>query len=55
LRNYYTQSCGCLGKSLGEDLIRTILLENNIPFNQEIKFPDLKDNNYLRFDFGLLD
>lgn len=55
LRNHYTQSCGCLGKSLGEDLIRTILLENNIPFNQEIKFPDLKDNNYLRFDFGLLD
>lgn len=55
LKSGDTQSCGCLGKSKGEYIIKNILLENNIPFQQEVSFPDLKDKNYLRFDFALLD
>lgn len=43
LRRGETKSCGCLGKSLGEDIIRKILLTNNIPFLSEVKFPELKD------------
>lgn len=51
----FTSSCGCLGNSKGQDKIRSILLQNNIPFQQEIKFADLKDKGYLRFDFAILD
>lgn len=50
-----TKSCGCLGKSVGEYIIRELLLKNKIPFLSEVKFPDLKDKGYLRFDFALLD
>lgn len=49
-----TQSCGCLKKSKGEYFIEKILKENNIPFIKEIKFNDLKDKTYLRFDFAIL-
>ena len=55
LRQKYTQSCGCIKKSIGEDIIKTILLNNNIPFKQEVKFDDLKDKTFLRFDFAILD
>ena len=55
LTSGHTQSCGCLGNSLGQNKIRQILLDNNISFVQEVKFADLKDKSYLRFDFGLLD
>ena len=50
-----TQSCGCIGNSLGENLIKKILINNNISFIQEYTFNDLKDKNYLRFDFAILD
>lgn len=49
-----TSSCGCLGSSLGEDKINNLLVRNNIRFLREVKFPDLKDKGYLRFDFGIL-
>lgn len=55
LKEGYTQSCGCLGNSLGQAKIKEILLQNNIPFKTEIKFEDLKDKTYLRFDFGIYD
>lgn len=48
-------SCGCLGRSKGETIIKDILLKNNISFSQEVIFNDLKDKNFLRFDFALLD
>lgn len=45
-----TQSCGCIGKSIGEYNIINILKENNIQYIQEYRFDDLQ--NY-RFDFYL--
>lgn len=53
LVNGYTHSCGCLKMSVGEYHIDKILTENNIPYQREIKFEDLKDKDYLRFDFGI--
>lgn len=53
MRNGEVKSCGCL-KSQGELAIKTLLLENNIPFVQEKTFsscifPD--SNKMARFDF----
>lgn len=52
LLNNNTQSCGCV-TSKGEFIIKQILQDNNIPFNQQFSFPDLrsKKNYLLRFDF----
>ena len=55
LKNGDVLSCGCLGRSKGETIIKDILLKNNISFSQEVIFNDLKDKNFLRFDFALLD
>lgn len=55
LRRGETKSCGCLGNSIGQDIIRNILISNKISFQQEVKFKDLKDQSYLRFDFAILD
>ena len=52
LRAGNVQSCGCL-KSTGEMIIGQILTENNIKYEKEYIFPDLKDKNYLRFDFAI--
>lgn len=46
-------SCGCI-LSKGEAIIQKILQENNISFEKQKTFEDLKINdNYLRFDFYL--
>lgn len=47
-------SCGCLS-SKGEYLVRQILLKNNILFDTQYSFQDLKsDKNYpLKFDFAI--
>ena len=52
LRNNRIKSCGCL-KSLGEKTINKILTENNISFQKEYCFSDLKDEGLLRFDFAI--
>ena len=51
----HTNSCGCLKKSVGELFIKEILLKNNIDFQMEYSFPNLKsEKNYLlRYDFYL--
>lgn len=48
------KSCGCL-KSRGEETIARLLSENNIPFQKEFTFSDLRGEggNPLRFDFGV--
>ena len=47
------KSCGCL-RSFGEQQIALILRENQIDFQKEISFDDLKgETNYLYFDFGV--
>ena len=50
-----TTSCGCIRESHGETRIREILSQNNIIFENQKKFPDLKgDKNYpLKYDFYL--
>lgn len=53
LINGCSHSCGCLKMSVGEYYIDKILAENNIVYQREIKFKDLKDKDYLRFDFGV--
>lgn len=56
LRNGHTISCGCI-KSIGEYNISKLLTENNINFQKQIKFDDLRGKNkqYLRYDFGIYD
>ena len=47
-------SCGCLGRSLGEEKIKQILDKNNIKYQTEISFEgccNTKTNKPLRFDF----
>lgn len=53
LKRGNTKSCGCIKTSYGEDLIQSILLKNNIPFQKEYIFKDciLPSGKYGRFDF----
>ena len=55
LRKGVTQSCGCLGNSTGEALIKQILDQAHIPYKQEYKFDDLIDKKQLRYDFAIFD
>ena len=48
-------NCGCSKKSNGEIKIEDILKENNIKYQMEYKFDDLKDILPLRFDFAIFD
>lgn len=50
LVNGHTQSCGCINTSIGELNIEETLKKNNIQFNKEYVFTDLKNR---RFDFYL--
>lgn len=52
LRNGMTKSCGCI-KSIGEELIASLLTKNNIIFEKEYSFNDLIYKNKLRFDFAI--
>jgi len=45
-----TSSCGCI-RSVGENIIKNTLQQNNINFQQEYYFYNLKHEQYLRFDF----
>lgn len=54
LKSGETKSCGCL-KSYPEEQIATILTENNIVFEREKRFPNLRYKYKLRFDFYLPD
>lgn len=53
LKTGQTKSCGCLGNSVGEELIKEILEQAQIPFKQEVTFTDLVDKNPLRYDFAI--
>ena len=47
----------CKVNSKGEEVIKEILLKNNVNFKRECAFKDLRGINggYLRFDFGIYD
>ena len=52
LKSGKVKSCGCL-ISQGEERISKILLGNNIPFQRQYIFKDLKADRPLRFDFAV--
>lgn len=54
LRTGAIASCGCF-RSKGEKLINEILFENNVNYQTQYWFKDLKDKNYLYFDFAIFD
>ena len=45
-------SCGCI-KSKGEAKISQLLSNMGIKYKKEVKFDALKDEDHLRFDFGI--
>jgi len=54
LKKGNTMSCGCIGKSKGEQIISQILTENKIFYEQQKIFKNCKfsdTNYYARFDF----
>lgn len=53
LMNGDTISCGCQKNSYREQLIAQILDKNNIKYQKEFIFDDLKDELPLRFDFAI--
>ena len=55
LRNGTVQSCGCLKMSSGEQAIKNILDNNNIPYKSQYIFKDCLslNGNPLRFDFAI--
>lgn len=55
LKTGHTTSCGCLA-SVAEDTIKKILSDNNIEYQTQFHFPDLKgDSHVLRFDFAIFE
>lgn len=56
LKHQLYHSCGCI-HSYGETVIKKILQENNISFETQYSFNDLRGNKngLLRFDFAILD
>ena len=55
LKDGRTKSCGCIN-SLGNQLIKSILVHENISFCEEYVFDDLYgDSRHLRFDFAIFD
>lgn len=54
LKDKRTIGCGC-SKSIGEYNISKCLKENNISFQKEYSFNDLKDIRLLRYDFAIFD
>lgn len=52
LKSGETRSCGCV-LSFPEEYIASLLAENNIEFEKQKSFPNLRYKNPLRFDFYL--
>ena len=51
-----TQSCGCIGNSLGEHQVQELLLANSINFTKQHSFEELRSTSgggLLRFDFAI--
>lgn len=53
LKQNHRISCGCNNRSQGEIYVKQYLNKLDILFESEYKFPDLKDNKPLRFDFAI--
>lgn len=55
LRNGHTLSCGCLGMSKGEYILKQLFQDNKIPFKTQVSYSDLKGVGLspLYFDFEI--
>ena len=53
LKKGSVQSCGCIKTSIGEMNIKKILEENNIQYQEQVTFKDLKNIKPLRYDFAI--
>lgn len=53
LKNNNIRSCGCIKKSIGEMNIENILQQENIEYQTQYSFNDLKNVSLLRFDFAI--
>lgn len=53
LKSNHKLSCGCDTRSRGEQYVEQFLIKNNISFQKEYSFDDLKDKGLLRFDFAI--
>ena len=51
LRTGHTQSCGCERRSHGEIAVEKLLIENNIPYQQEYVAFKFANNSNAKFDF----
>lgn len=48
-----TSSCGCIGMSYGEELIKEVLDKHSVNYEVEYWFEDLRDIKPLRYDFAI--
>lgn len=55
LKNQAIISCGCGKQSAGEIIIEQLLKDNNLTYQKEYSFKDLKLTYPLRFDFALFE
>lgn len=53
LKRRHTQSCGCIRKSYGEELIEQYLMRMNADFRREKRFSDCRNLLPLPFDFSV--
>lgn len=53
LKSGGTSSCGCIGMSYGEELVKEVLDKHSINYEVEYWFEDLRDINPLRYDFAI--
>lgn len=56
LTNGNTQSCGCIGRSVGEAQVKELLISKGVNYTQQHTFSDLRSisgGGLLRFDFAL--
>lgn len=51
LKSNHKLSCGCDTRSRGEQYVENFLNKNNIIYQSQYSFPELKDKSLLRFDF----
>lgn len=55
LLHHNTRSCGCETGSIGENIIRELLLSSNYDFEEQVTFKDCLSplGRPFRFDFGI--
>ncbi len=55
VKNNHVKSCGCINKSILEEITESVLKENNFKYIPQYTYEDCKNKYVLRFDFALVD